>query len=297
MATKQQIAESLVNFEALLELIKSSNATNENTGELAKNVHKKHHIMFLSKINFSTSNIVFWKTPVGDEEEFFDTQDAEDSEKAKKAEKNENGGKKSEHEDDGTSWSTVTTKKKKRVCRSTYKGVECDMVVCDFDHPTICTACMAGKERRDPKCKLWHVAPAKPKSKSTATKSTTSKSTASKSTALGKGSRGKVPFSSSNPKGNQNKDYSGLKRKLAVSETQCLRAELALIKAQRSNLAPSRRKYSSVVSPLTRLPAPTQAVSTPASSTPDVVQILAQMAQQSQQMSQQFAALAARLQA
>jgi hypothetical protein len=204
---------------------------------------------------------------------------------------------KSGGEDDGTSWSKVTSKKKKRVCRSTYKGVECDMVVCDFDHPTICTACTAGKERRDPKCKLWHVAPAKPKSKSTATKSTASKSTASKSSALGKGSRGKVPFSSSNPKGNQNKDYSGLKHKLAVSETQCLRAELALIKAQRSNPAPSRQKYSSVVSPLTRLPAPTQAVSTPASSTPDVVQILAQMAQQSQQMSQQFAALAARLQA
>jgi hypothetical protein len=196
-------------------------------------------------------------------------------------------------EDEGASWIKVM-KKKKRVCRSTYKGVECDMVSCDFDHPTICTACTAGKERRDPECKLWHIAPAKPKSKS---KSTASKSTASKSSALGKGSRGKVPFSSSNPKGNHNNDYSGLKRKLAVSETQCLRAELALIKAQRSNPAPLRQKYSSVVSPLTRLPAPTQAVSTPASSSPDVVQILAQMAQQSQQMSQQFAALAGRLQA
>jgi hypothetical protein len=285
MATKQQIAESLVNFEALLELIKSSNATNENTSELAKNVHKKHHIMFLSKINFSASNIVFWKTPVGEEEEFFDTQmqSQQDTEVVEKAKKAEN------EDDSGAGWSKVITKKK-RVCRSTYKGVECVMVSCDFDHPTICMACMAGKERRDPKCKLWHVAPAK-------SKSTASKSTASKSSALGKGSRGKVPFSSSNPKGNHNKDYSGLKRKLAVSETQCLRAELALIKAQRSNPAPSRQKYSSVVSPLSRLPAPTQAVSAPASSSPDVVQILAQMAQQSQQMSQQFAALAARLQA
>jgi endonuclease/exonuclease/phosphatase (EEP) superfamily protein YafD len=160
-----------------------------------------------------------------------------------------------EGEDDGASWSKVTTNKKKRVCRSTYKGVECGVVSCDFAHPTICMAC---KERRDPKCKLWHVAPAKPKPKSTA----------SKSSALGKGSRGKVPFSSSNPKGNHNKDYSGLKRKLAVSETQCLRAELALIKVQRSNPAPSRRKYSSVVSPLAGFPAPTQAVSTPALSTP-----------------------------
>jgi hypothetical protein len=192
---------------------------------------------------------------------------------------------KSQGEDDGSNWIKVT--KKKRVCRSTYKGIECDMVACDFTHPTICTACTAGKERRDPECKLWHVATAKPKSKPSA----------SKSSALGKGSRGKVP-SSSNPKGNH-KDYSGLKRKLAVSETQCLRAELALMKAQRSNMDPSRRKYSTVASPpVAPATNPTpRAVSTTAPSSLDVVQILAQMAQQSQQMSQQFAALAARLQA
>jgi hypothetical protein len=195
---------------------------------------------------------------------------------------------KSQGEDDGSNWIKVT--KKKRVCRSTYKGIECDMVACDFAHPTICTACTAGKERRDPECKLWHVATAKPKSKPSA----------SKSSALGKGSRGKVP-SSSNPKGNHNKDYGGLKRKLAVSETQCLRAELALMKAQRSNMDPSRRKYSTVASPHVAPatnPTPTpRAVSTTSPSSPDVVQILAQMAQQSQQMSLQFAALAARLQA
>jgi hypothetical protein len=95
MATKQQIAESLEQFEALLVLIVSSDASNEKAIELAKSVHKKHHILFWSKINLSKSNFVF--NPDGDEDEFFDTQITQKvagsgAEVGKSAENDKNGG-------------------------------------------------------------------------------------------------------------------------------------------------------------------------------------------------------------
>jgi hypothetical protein len=94
MATKQQIADSLEHFEALLVLIVSSNATNEKTIELAKSVHKKHHILFWSKINLSKSNFVLDALD-GDEDEFFDVntqtqQDPNQTKNADKAKKAEN---------------------------------------------------------------------------------------------------------------------------------------------------------------------------------------------------------------
>jgi hypothetical protein len=70
MATKQQIAESLEHFESLLVLAVSCDATNEKAIELAKSVNKKHHIMFWSRIDLSTSNIVFKALDV-DDDEFF----------------------------------------------------------------------------------------------------------------------------------------------------------------------------------------------------------------------------------
>jgi hypothetical protein len=95
MATKQQIAESLEHFEALLVLIVSSDASNEKAIELAKSVHKKHLILFWSKINISASNFVF--NPDGDEDEFFDTQNTQKvagsgAEIGKSAENAKNGG-------------------------------------------------------------------------------------------------------------------------------------------------------------------------------------------------------------
>jgi hypothetical protein len=91
MATKQQIAESLEHFEALLVLLVSSDATNEKAIELAKSVHKKHHILFWSKINLSKSNFVFDALD-GDEDEFFDvntqTQSQQDPNQTENAEKN-----------------------------------------------------------------------------------------------------------------------------------------------------------------------------------------------------------------
>jgi hypothetical protein len=105
MATKQQIAESLEHFEALLVLIVSSDASNEKAIELAKSVHKKHHILFWSKINLSKSNFVF-DVLDGDEDEFFDVntqtqsqQDPNQTENADKAENAENAGRNLEKED------------------------------------------------------------------------------------------------------------------------------------------------------------------------------------------------------
>jgi hypothetical protein len=90
MATKQQIAESLEHFEALLVLLVSSDATNEKAIELAKSVHKKHHILFWSKINLSKSNFVFDALD-GDDDEFFDvntqTQSQQDRNQTENAEK------------------------------------------------------------------------------------------------------------------------------------------------------------------------------------------------------------------
>jgi hypothetical protein len=59
MPTKEQIAESLKSFEALLGLAVTSDASNEKATRLAECVYKQHHTMFWSRINFSASKIVF----------------------------------------------------------------------------------------------------------------------------------------------------------------------------------------------------------------------------------------------
>jgi hypothetical protein len=59
MPTKEQVAESLEKFEALLGLVVTCDATNEKASELAECVHKKHQTMFWTRIDFSASKIVF----------------------------------------------------------------------------------------------------------------------------------------------------------------------------------------------------------------------------------------------
>jgi hypothetical protein len=59
MPTKEQVAESLEKFEALLGLVVTCEATNEKASELAECVHKKHQTMFWTRIDFSASKIVF----------------------------------------------------------------------------------------------------------------------------------------------------------------------------------------------------------------------------------------------
>jgi hypothetical protein len=59
MPTKEQVAESLEKFEALLGLVVTCEATNEKASELGECVHKKHQTMFWTRIDFSASKIVF----------------------------------------------------------------------------------------------------------------------------------------------------------------------------------------------------------------------------------------------
>lgn len=121
---------------------------------------------------------------------------------------------------------TLVVKKKKRVCRSAYKGAACDKVDCDFTHPTFCTSC---KEKRDPSCKLWHV-PTAAKSK------------------VGNDLRRKGP--SSKPKGSSSSnDYKALKHKLNVAENLRLKAEVALLKTKVARPKKQQQSYASVVSP------------------------------------------------
>jgi hypothetical protein len=82
MATKQQIAESLESFETLLELIVKSDATNVEATNLAKSVHKKHHVMFWSRVDLSATTFVL-------KDEFFDSaqSQSQDSESAENDEK------------------------------------------------------------------------------------------------------------------------------------------------------------------------------------------------------------------
>jgi hypothetical protein len=200
---------------------------------------------------------------------------------------------KSEGEDDGTSWSKVTTKKKKRVCRSTYKGVECDMDICDFAHPTICTAC---KERRDPKCKLWHVA----------------SSMASKN---GRGGRG-PPSKKKGPRNSGSNNHRNNNKGNLVLQSMTARAQLAELRFENLRLKqakpkprhnPSQQGPASFAAAVGQSPAQISVAATPPHwaklcppvATPvlpgDFKDIIAAMLQQQSQFGVQLDALAKRL--
>ena len=168
--------------------------------------------------------------------------------------------------------------KKKRICRSAYKGSDCrEGKSCPFIHPTMCMAC---KEKRVPSCKLWHSQATQKLWARAKTKSTTQNKT--KSSLAGNGPRGKNP--SPNLKG---KDYIDLQHKLEVT-----RLQLALAKARQAPPSSPRRSYTAIAAQPSRpqdlltihKPAPVAAAMVP-----EAAQILAQI-------QQQFAALVTCLQ-
>lgn len=188
--------------------------------------------------------------------------------------------------------------KKKRVCRTRFKGVDCDMTGCEFEHPECCEPCWILK-KRDPECrvKLWHVQE----------KKLVNKPTFKRKPAPGNDQRGKG-LPPSNPKAhksNYRDSNLNLKHKLEVAEL-----KLKLSRADRPGraAAPRMRTYAAVVAPQVA-PAPRPASLLPADSSPGVpmpapaspnivqalTQLMQQQMQQQNQMSQQFATLLASL--
>jgi hypothetical protein len=84
---QQNSAKSFETFEALLELMTTSDASNEKASSLAKSVHKKHLEIFWLKIDFAASTIRFLESD-SDENELFD--DANDD--ATPTTEDQNGG-------------------------------------------------------------------------------------------------------------------------------------------------------------------------------------------------------------
>lgn len=138
--------------------------------------------------------------------------------------------------------------KKKRICRSTYKGVSCSKEICTDEHPSFCTRCTT-PENRVAGCKLgWHSRHLHmPKNSGNNSSGMPKKS--------GNASRRKR-LSSVSPKGNRNcsnnrtNDVINLKRRLDMAELKQLRTELALEKAKRTAPASTaKRSYAMVTVP------------------------------------------------
>jgi hypothetical protein len=124
MPTKEQIAESLKTFEALLGLAVTSDASNEKASRLAECVYKQHHTMFWSRINFSASKFVF-----NDEDENAVVE---------------------------TNTVQVTGPSRAQVCKAFYNGRVCpDQEGCLSKHPEVCERPEC-KTRRSEDCTAWH---------------------------------------------------------------------------------------------------------------------------------------------
>lgn len=178
---------------------------------------------------------------------------------------------------------TLVKSKRPRLCKSRWKGQECENADCPFAHPPYCTD-LACKDKRLPNCEAWHTRPKAARPKLRPAKS-------------GNGNRG-AP-SSFNPKGfsksgKKTEDVRDLKLRLANTQ-------LALFRAQKKSVTiRPNNSYASVVAsrspPATTAHPPTQIVSDASQARAVTTQegdLCAQMAL----IVEQLASLAARLRA
>jgi hypothetical protein len=253
MPTKEQIAESLKSFEALLGLAVTSDASNEKATRLAECVYKQHHTMFWSRINFSASKIVFNDEDENAVDEADDTllmsqnktlqvsgAAATDGDQLRAGPSGNNNivGQDDDDDNSGSEFTEVRRRRKKKtsgnqskrppVCRSTWRGVKCERTACGHAHPPLCKlkSCFP---QRDYKCKSWHGS-----GSSTAASGNCS------------GGRGPPPYpksqSSTNARSNKPNGSSlglrALQDKLAISD---LRLEVARLKTkQKAPTLPKR---------------------------------------------------------
>jgi hypothetical protein len=167
------------------------------------------------------------------------------------------GKRDSDQDTERDTFTMVKPKKKKRVCRSTYKGETCSNgVACPYEHPPLCKRCTT-PENRVAGCTLgWHARHLHLPKASTS----------------GNANGGKRPFPLAKNKGKGNGLSNGrsndprsnvinLERRLNLAALKQLRTELALEKAKRSTPVTTTvgtRTFAEVAAPVHAHFQPTQ---------------------------------------